>query len=88
MDPGAAGFNLLPNASGSLELQLVAASDAAAGPVRAWIKVDGYPITERMVTTEPSRIRLAPRHRGFHFIEVTATDAAGKPAPLGIEVWR
>jgi 4-amino-4-deoxy-L-arabinose transferase-like glycosyltransferase len=84
--PGAAGFNLLPNGSGSLELQLVA--DGVAGPVRASIRVDGYPITERTVTADPARIRLAPRHRGFHFIEVTATDAAGKPAPLGIEVWR
>lgn len=84
--PGAAGFNLLPNSSGSLELQLVA--DGTAGPVQASIRVDGYPITERTVTAEPARIRLPPRHRGFHFIEITATDAAGKPAPLGIEVWR
>jgi 4-amino-4-deoxy-L-arabinose transferase-like glycosyltransferase len=85
--PGSAGFNLLPNGNGSLELQIAASGDAA-GPVRASIRVDGYAITERMVTAEPSRIRLAPRHPGFHFVEVTGTDAAGKPAPLGIEVWR
>jgi hypothetical protein len=84
---GLAGFNLLPTESGTLEMQ-IAAKDEAGGAVRASIRVDGYPITERMVTAEPSRIRLAPRHRGFHFVEVTGTDAAGKPAPLGIEVWR
>lgn len=83
---GAAGFNLLPNATGSLEM--VIDRTEHGGPVQATIRVDGHPIAERTLTSGPERIRLAPRHQGFHFIEVTATDASGNPAPVEIEVWR
>ena len=83
---GSAGFNLLPNETGSLELTLGPQDDGR--PVQVAVIVDGYPIAERTLTSEPARIRLAPRHRGFHFIEVIATDASGRPAPIQIEVRR
>jgi hypothetical protein len=84
---GSAGFNLLPNSTGSLELMLAPRADAST-PVHVAVRVDGYAIDQRTLSSDPARIRLTPRHPGFHFVEVTATDAAGNAAPVEIEVWR
>jgi hypothetical protein len=84
---GAAGFNLLPNSTGSLEL-VVSQPAGVSIPVQVAVRVDGYAIDQRTLGAEPERIRMAPRHPGFHFVEVTATDPAGNAAPVEIEVWR
>jgi hypothetical protein len=84
---GSAGFNLLPDRSGSLELWLSAA-DPEAGPAQVAIRVNGAPIAARVVEKEPVRVRLIARHPGLHFIEVMATGASGNPAPVRIEVRR
>lgn len=82
-----AGFNLLPNTGGALELVIVPA-DGATGPAQVVISVDGHPMMERELRADPLAIRMVARHRGFHFVEVRATDAAGRPTRVGFEVTR
>jgi hypothetical protein len=84
---GPAGFNLLPSAGGALELVVWPAREAS-GPAQITVTVDGHPMMQRELQSEPVTIRMAARHRGFHFIEVSATDAAGQPSKVGIEVTR
>lgn len=84
---GTAGFNLLPNAFGLLEMTLSPAGGQST-PTEVDIRVDGYPIAQRTLDAQPVTVRLAPRHRGFHFVEITATDRSGRPASTGIEVRR
>ena len=84
---GPAGFNLLPGAGGALEL-VVWPARGASGLAQVTVTVDGHLMMQRELESEPVTIRMGARHRGFHFVEVAATDAAGQPSKVGIEVTR
>jgi len=85
---GRVGFNLLPT-NGHVQMHLSSPDPVSpAQPTHVSIRIDGHHMTDQVLKTEPLRVRFLARHRGFHYLELDATDAAGQPASIEIEVAR
>lgn len=86
---GSSGFNLLPTGGRVLEVVIHPSDHVRVHPpTRISVRIDGYPMGDRLLGTEAIRLRFPARHGGFHFVEVFANDAADNPATIEIEVVR
>jgi 4-amino-4-deoxy-L-arabinose transferase-like glycosyltransferase len=82
---GQLGVNLLPK-DGFVEINLYALEPVSAEhSPRASVRIDGHHLADLVLDTEPTRLRFLGRHQGFHYVEVSATDAAGRPVRFGFD---
>ena len=82
------GINVLPR-DGSLQLRLYNADDSVSPdqPTRVSVRIDGRDMDDYVLLARaPLLLRFLSRSVGYVFVEVSANDAAGKPARIGVEV--
>ncbi len=82
------GFNVLPR-DGILQLRLYDSDGPVSPdqPTRVSVRIDGRHMGDHaLVAHAPLQLRFLSRDTGHVYVEVSATDAAGKPAPIGVEV--
>jgi hypothetical protein len=84
---GRLGLNVLPTGS-HLEVRLYPSEPVAPQPIHVSVRIDGHHVTDRVLQTEPVLVRFIAKHRGFHYVELNATDAAGRQARVAIDVPR
>ena len=86
---GSFGLNVLRRA-GVLELQVSALEPVSLElPTRVSIRVNGRHVADRLlVTPEPLPVRFMQPGTGLSYVEISATDAAGKPARVAIDLPR
>ena len=81
------GFNVLPR-DGIVQLRLYDGDDPVSPdqPTRVSVRIDGKDTGDHLLARAPLQLRFLSRDVGYVFVEVSATDAAGKPARIGVEV--
>jgi 4-amino-4-deoxy-L-arabinose transferase-like glycosyltransferase len=86
---GDVGLNVLPT-NGMLQFRVYALDPVSPDrPVRLALSINGRRVDERLiVSAEPLEMRFLVRDAGFEYVELHATDAAGKPANLRVDIGR
>jgi 4-amino-4-deoxy-L-arabinose transferase-like glycosyltransferase len=82
---GRAGLNMLPK-DGMLEMAIYALDGDSPQSTRVFFWIDGHQVADRVIDTDPLRVRFVARHRGIHYVEVNAIDATGAPRRIGLEL--
>ena len=82
------GFHVMPR-DGMVRLRLYDADDPASAdqPTRVSVRIDGTIMGDHaLVASAPLQLRFRSRETRHVFVEISATDGAGQPARVGIEV--
>jgi Dolichyl-phosphate-mannose-protein mannosyltransferase len=82
------GFHVMPR-DGMVSLRLFDADGpvSADQPTRVSVKIDGTLVGDHaLVASAPLQLRFRSRDTRHVYVEISATDGAGKPARVGIEV--
>jgi 4-amino-4-deoxy-L-arabinose transferase-like glycosyltransferase len=86
---GDVGLNVLP-ANGILRFHVSPVEAVSLDrPIRLRVRINGRSADERLITSqEPLDMRFRSQETGFDYLELSATDAAGHPAPLRVDIGR